>query len=116
MTKPKLSEHTKCYRIVEEKNGEYYSLFHGTDGSRKLEKNKWLKANIKTVSDGSKGTRYEAGFHVLLDKGETDHFFKTLFKVHKNRKVIAVYVKDLRPKVHSRHEIFLADEMFIPDQ
>ena len=105
----------KCYRIVEVKNGEYYSLFHGNNGSRKLERGKWLKSERKMVADGSRKTStiYESGWHVLRSKEETDKFFEKLFRVKKNRMVISVLAKGLRPKSHSRHEIFLADEMFI---
>ncbi len=104
----------EAYRIVEEKNGEYYSLFHGTNRSRKLPRGIWLKADKKTVKDGTRGTYYKSGFHVLTSRIEADKFFKKLFRIYKNRKVIRILAKGLRPKEHSRHEVFLADEMFIP--
>ena len=105
----------EAYRIVEEKNGEYYSLFHGTNRSRKLPRGIWLKADKKRVRDGSRATYYESGFHVLTSKEEADKFFANLFRIHKNRKVIKVLTKGLRPKTHSRHEVFLADEMYVPE-
>jgi hypothetical protein len=106
----------EAYRIVEEKGGDYYSLFHGTNGSRKLPRGIWIKANKKIVADGSRktSTEYESGFHVLTSKDEAEKFFQKLFRKHKNRKVIKVLAKGLRRKEHSRHEIFLADEMMIP--
>ena len=62
----------EAYRIVEEKNGEYYSLFHGTNRSRKLPRRTWLKANVKRVRDGSCATYYDSGFHVLTSKEEAE--------------------------------------------
>lgn len=105
----------EAYRIVEEKNGEYYSLFHGTNRSRKLPRGIWIKADKKLVKDGTRGTYYRSGFHVLTSKEEAEKFFAKLFRIYKNRKVIKVLAKGLRPKGHSRHEIFLADEMYVPE-
>jgi len=103
----------ECYRIVEVKNGDYYSLFHGTKRSRKLERGKWLSADKKIVNDGSCATKYESGWHVLKSKEETEQFLEKMFRVKKDRRVIPVLVMGLRPKSHSRHEVYLADEMFI---
>jgi len=105
---------TEAYRIVEEKNGEYYSLFHGTNRSRKLPRGKWIKADLKRVKDGTRGTYYDSGFHVLLSKVEADEFFEKLFREHKDRKVIKVYVRNIHLKTHSRHPVFLAEEMLVP--
>ena len=104
----------EAYRIVEEKDGEYFSLFHGTNRSRKLPRGIWLKANKKTVKDGSRGKYYESGFHVLTSREEAEKFFKKLFRIYKNRKVIKILAKGLKPKSHSRHEVFLADEIYVP--
>lgn len=104
----------EAYRIVEVKDGEYYSLFHGTNRSRKLPRGIWIKADKKTVRDGSRATYYESGFHVLTSKEEAEKFFQKLFRKYKNRMVIKVYAKGLRRKEHSRHEVFLADEMLVP--
>jgi hypothetical protein len=104
---------------VEVINGEYYTLFHGIKGdknreSRKLEQGKWLTADKKTVKDGSCGTYYESGFHVLKSKEQTEEFLQKMFRIKKARKVIQVFAKKLYPKSHSRHEVYLADEMMIP--
>jgi len=111
----------ECYRIVEVINGEYHTLFHGIKGknergSRKLEVGKWLSADRKTVKDGSCATYYESGFHVLKTKEQCDEFLQKMFRVPKDRRVIKVLAKRLHPKSHSRHEVYLADEMFIPNQ
>jgi hypothetical protein len=36
-----------------------------------------------------------------------------MFRAEKNRVVIPILAKNLRPKSHSRHEVYLADEIFI---
>lgn len=101
------------YKIVEVKNGDYYSLFHGTKGSRKLPINQWIEADQKYVRDGSGETFYNSGFHVLLTKGGAEKFFETKFKKKENRIVVAceVHSADLRPKEHSKSEIYLVDRM-----
>lgn len=106
-------EIVECYRIVEVKDDEYYSLFHGTNKSRKLERGKWLKADKKIVKDGQKGTYYKSGWHVLKSKEETEKFLQKMFRIKDNRKVVPVLAKGLRLKSHSRHEIYLADEMYV---
>jgi len=66
------------------------------------------------VKDGSRGKYYESGFHVLTSREEAEKFFKKLFRIYKNRKVIKILAKGLKPKSHSRHEVFLADEIYVP--
>jgi hypothetical protein len=114
-----MNDFIKCYRIVEVINGEYYTLFHGIKGKnarglRKLEQEKWLIADKKIVNDGSCGTYYESGFHVLKSKEQTEEFLQKMFRAKKDRKVIKILAKNLQPKSHSRHEVYLADEIYIP--
>ena len=114
-----MDEIIECYRIVEVINGEYHTLFHGIHGdkkrgSRKLEVGKWLSADKKTVKDGSCATYYESGFHVLKSKEQCEEFLQKMFRKPKDRRVIQIFAKRLHPKSHSRHEVYLADEMMIP--
>jgi hypothetical protein len=113
-----MDEAIKCYRIVEIVNGEYHTLFHGIKGdkkrgSRRLPQCVWLVADKKTVKDGSCSTFYESGFHVLKSKKQCEEFLQKMFRAEKNRVVIPILAKNLRPKSHSRHEVYLADEIFI---
>jgi hypothetical protein len=89
-----MNDFIKCYRIVEVIDGEYYTLFHGIKGKnkrglRKLEQGKWLIADKKIVNDGSCGTYYESGFHVLKSKEQTEEFLQKMFRAKKdyNQKV-----------------------------
>ncbi len=104
----------EAYRIVEEKNGEYFTLFHGTNRSRKLPRGIWIKADKKLVKDGSRGTYYRSGFHVLTSREGAEEFLIKMFRVHTNRKVIKILAKGLKPKSHSRHQVFLAEEIYVP--
>jgi len=111
-----MPSNTIYYRIVEiDDKGNYKSLFHGTNGSRILEKRKWLKANIKNVRDGSRkqSTEYVSGFHVLPTKEECEQFFHKRFKIKENRIIIPCRAKALKKKKHSPSNILLAEEIYI---
>ena len=102
------------YKIVEKHQDGLRTLFHGNKGSRILKTNIWLEANIKMVIDGSDGKKYLSGWHVLKSENATEIFLQKMFRVKKDRRIIPILVRGvLRPKSHSRHEVYLADEMFI---
>lgn len=109
-----------AYRIVEQVGDTIKTLFHGNRGygnrsSRVLARGVWLLADKKIVHDGTSGTPYESGWHVLLDRSHCDKFLAKHFRKRLDRlKVIEVEVKDLKPKSHSRAPIFLARWMRIP--
>lgn len=105
------------YRIVEDKNGKLYSLFHGTNRSREIKTDAWNKADIKIVCDGKNGFRYQSGWHYLPNKEKAEELLRTAFKNRRGRRVVMCYVRgNIRPK-HSDnkgHGSFLADEIYIP--
>lgn len=76
------------FRIVEvDDKGNYKTLFHGNNGSRILEKNKWLKSVQKKVRDGSKKTakEYLSGWHVIPGEKElTEQFMEKFLKLQEN--------------------------------
>jgi len=108
----------KYFRIVEvDKNGNYKTLFHGNNGSRILERNKWIKSTQKLVRDGSKKTakEYLSGWHVIPGEKEvTQRFLKSFFRAPRKLKVVEVKVRGKRwPKAHSRHNILLCEQIKI---
>ena len=102
---------TIYYRIVEEYKGGVRTLFHGTNRSRHLEPNKWLKSDQKPIKDGSHATVYTSGWHLLPTKEAPEAFKKAQFKTRLNKlKIIPVQVRGLIwPKIHSRADIWLAE-------
>lgn len=81
------------YRIVEIKNGKILSLFHGTNGSRALPMDTWIRADQKVVSDGSSGYSYLSGFHFLPNEADAIRFFDARFRNKRNRVVVPCWVR-----------------------
>ena len=102
-----------AYRIVEIRNGQPCSLFHGTDGSRTLPIGKWVKSNRKLVRDGRCSTKYESGFHVLKTLKEAQEFFDTMFRIKDNRALVKCEATGLRRKWHSKKRVYLANRIKI---
>ena len=98
------------WKIVEQHpSGIIKTLFHGLNGSRKLDKDKWLKANMRMVSDGS-GPIYLSGWHVLPTKKEAKQYLTRFTKRTELLTIVECEAKNLRPKEHSRNRrVFLAE-------
>jgi hypothetical protein len=111
-----------AYRIVEVKNGNPYTLFHGLPNplfdwpnngakrSREIFRGIWLKADKKLVRDGT-GPYYLSGFNVLLTREGLEKYMER-FTALRELRIVEIEVRgELRPKEHSRSEVWLADEM-----
>ena len=97
------------YKIVDEdKPGVFKTLFHGVDRSRVLRFNEWLKAEIKFVTDGSCQTAYKSGFHIAPSYEECVDYLKA-FKHTDKKRIVKCTAKNVWPKSHSRHNIYLAE-------
>lgn len=105
------SEEIKAYKIVEKHNDDFKTLFHGVNGSKKIPYNKWIAADEKIVRDGSGETTYLSGWHILLKKEEAYEYLKSFTRRLDKLKVVAVKVKNIRPKIHSKSPVFLAKEL-----
>jgi len=101
------------YKIVDEnKSGIFKTLFHGVNRSRVLEFGKWLKAELKPVKDGTSKTEYISGWHIAPTYEECVTYLKAF--THKAKKrIVKCRAKNIRPKSHSRHDIYLAEYIFI---
>ncbi len=103
------------YKIVE--SGEdigLRTLFHGNGGSRKLETRKWLRAEEKIVHDGTNGTPYTSGWHVIPTRVEAYEYLEQFKKARRNRLiVIRVWTKGVYKKEHSRSPVYLARDIYI---
>ena len=101
-----------AYRICEKKGDEYFTLFHGVGGSRKLEFGRWIIADRKMVIDGSDGTEYLSGFNVLPTWKDCNEYLRN-FRSGKDLRIVGVATGNVRPKLHSRAPVLLADEIFL---
>ncbi len=102
------------YKIVETDGLDIFTLFHGIGGTRKLPIGKWVKAEIKENIRDGRSTRYTSGIHVVDGLEEARNYMKKFRR--KDRAVVACYAKGLKPKSHSRHDVYLADEVKIIDK
>lgn len=104
------------YKIVEIKDGTIRTLFHGTQGSRKLETGKWLEADVRTGYDGSRdrATAYRTGWHLMPSIGALKKLSQR-FKNRTNRYVVRCQAKDVWEKEHSPYDILLARWLYIPE-
>lgn len=102
------------FKIVDYEKGKLKTLFHGVNGSRTIEKGRWLKADVKTVHDGSSGTEYESGWHILPTYDECKDYLKK-FKHLKKKKIIKCKAKNIRPKTHSRDNVYLSEYLYVEE-
>ena len=105
----------KAYKIVEtDDKGNLKTLFHGVNGTRVIAPETWITATEKMVKDGTSKTEYLSGWHVLMHDHEARDYLKAFTTRLEKLKVVEVFVKNLRPKEHSRHPVFLAKELMLP--
>jgi len=103
------------YKIVEmDPKGNLKTLFHGVNRSRILKVGKWLKADLKMVKDGTSKTEYLSGWHIAPTYEECVRYLKA-FKHRHNKRIVKCEAKNIRPKSHSRHKIFLAEHILIKE-
>jgi hypothetical protein len=100
------------YKIVEKVGDDYFLLFHGVNRTRKIPKTEWLTAEVKTVCDGSKGTEYQSGFHILESYEDCLKYLKK-FKNLKTKHIIECEAEHVWSKEHSRDNVFLAEKIKI---
>ena len=81
---------------------------------RKLISGMWLKSSKKVVTDGGfkRDTKYLSGWHLFADFDECKKYAQR-FK-NNNLAIITVKAQGIRKKEHSRANVYLADEIYIP--
>lgn len=103
------------WKIVEKKNGKLYSLFHANDGTRELKVGVWMGAVRKKVHDGTNGTQYTSGWHVIATKGEARRYLKK-FTADRVLLIVPCRARGVSPKHHSRYDVHLAKALFIHEE
>jgi hypothetical protein len=71
-----------------------------------------MTANQKLITDGSGATRYLSGWQIVPSFQECIDYLK-LFKKVTGKAIVCCKAKNVRPKSHSRHPVFLAKEIKI---
>lgn len=101
------------YKIVDEPApGMLKTLFHGVNKSKILKVGEWLTAEIKPVKDGTSKTTYMSGWHIVPSLEECVEYLKA-FKHTTCKRVVECQAKNVWPKSHSRHDIYLAEHIKI---
>lgn len=102
------------YKILDkDKEGNLKTLFHGVDGTKKVPLNVWLKAKVKDVMDGTNGTVYRSGFHVLNNYENCEEYLKNFTNIE-NKVIVKCEVGELWKKEHSRNDgVYLTDKVKI---
>ena len=57
-----------AFKIVEVVDDGIRTLFHGLNGSRRMPRGIWLRADERQVKDGTSNTSYMSGWHVFLSR------------------------------------------------
>lgn len=102
---------SEVYKIVEPYEEGYKTLFRGTNGTRNLPFDEWLKADKRMVRDGSGGKLYLSGFHVFKSENDACNYIGRFRRP--DRHIIKCLAKDLRKKPTNKI-VWLADEILIP--
>lgn len=97
------------YKIVnKDRYGNFKTLFHGFAGSRILPVGWWLEAQCKLVRDGSTGTQYKSGWHVMMNLDECQKYLSKFTAKNVERIIVEVDVEGkIWPKEHSPSNVHL---------
>lgn len=115
------------YKLAKRENEKIKTLFHGSNGSREFPIEEWTKAEEKEgVVDGSGGTPYKSGFHVIEGFDNTCTYLKNFRNIEDKVIVKCEIDGKVRQKEHSRNknvylvewvkitEIYEAVDFFLP--
>jgi len=103
------------YKIVDkDKNGDYRALFHGVSGSRFLPPGAMIESEQKIVSDGTNGTKYTSGWHVMNNLDECKEYMSKFTATDRERVIVEVGVYGrVWPKKHSPSNVYLCETIKI---
>lgn len=101
-----------AYKIFDLHGNLPKTLFHGIDGSRLLPIGKWIKAERKMVSNGSRTHPYLSGFHSYPDLEAAIRWLQGAKNVV-GRVVVKVKIDGCREKPNAVRETILSDWLLI---
>jgi len=98
------------YKIVDKDGkGNFKALFHGIGGTRIIPVGEWVKSEQKLVRDGSVGTQYFSGWHIMMNLNEAQEYLSR-FTANIDRVLVEVDVKGkIWAKKHSPSNVFLCE-------
>lgn len=105
------------FKIAKKENGKVKALFHGSFGSREFPVGEWVEAEKKEgVIDGTDGTPYTSGLHVIGGFESTRKYLKNFRKLDDKVIVKCEVDGEIRKKEHSRSDdVYLVDRMKITE-
>jgi len=98
------------YKIVEkDKSGNFRMLFHGINKSRIIPVGEWIKSERKLVSDGTNGTKYWSGWHVIKNLDDCIEYLEK-FTAGRTLTIVKCSVKgETWDKEHSHSNVQLCE-------
>jgi hypothetical protein len=102
----------EAYKIFDEGDDGPKTLFHGLDGSRSLPVGKWLNAEIKLVTDGSRQSPYTSGFHAYYTLDDVYNWLRAAKNLD-GRVVVKVAVCGCRDKPQAVRPTILAKRLMV---
>jgi hypothetical protein len=98
----------QAYKIVKygKVDGWWSTLFHGIKGSKQMLEGVWYHADIRSVRDGSGGTYYDSGIHVLPSLADALKYMEN-FDEPLDKTIVLVECKDYVKKEHARGNVYL---------
>ncbi len=106
------------YKIMDySENSGVKTLFHANNGSKIIPLKEWVYASKhELVSDGSSGTPYMSGWHVFKDLEEAQKYLSKSFKKLHNKVIVKCFcMGDIRPKEHSRADVYLCQAIYLEE-
>jgi hypothetical protein len=106
------------YKIMNfSENSGVKTLFHANNGSKTIPLKEWVwTSKHELVSDGSCNTKYMSGWHVFetLDEAKK-YLFKAFQHLHLKVIVKCYCIGDIRPKYHSRANVWLCQGIYLDE-
>lgn len=106
-----------AYKIVKygKTDGWWSTLFHAIDGSKQVREGVWLHAAVKNVRDGSGGSYYDSGIHVLPSLADALKYMEN-FDTPLDKTIVLVECREYRKKKHARGNVYLCQSIKILEE
>ena len=105
------------YKIMNYSSKGPMTLYHANNGSRIIKMKEWIYASkFEDVRDGSSGTIYKSGWHVFDELDEAKKYLESKFTNLVGKIIVKCYIMgEIRPKLHSKSNIWLAQIIYLDE-